>query len=930
MVEWLEPVRDALAPRYQVQRVLGRGGMGTVFLATDTRLNCPVAIKVLPPQLAGEAAMLRFLREARLLAALKHPHIVAIHDVDERDGFAYYVMDHLADRTLADRLRHGPLPKQEVLKVGRDLLDALERVHEAAVVHRDVKPSNVFLVEGRAVLTDFGIAKAHDPNLDTLTAPHHQPHTPGYAAPEQIAGVDVDGRTDLFAVGLTLFECYTGTTGRQGPGRPPWHLVPRPVRPVLRRALEVDPDRRWPDARSFRHQLWRTRVRSYLIRAGALTAGGIAIGIIGGTFVGNRDSSPIASWAVTVAGPSSPALDSISDILERGLRGSVAYTCGPGDCPEFPYRFTLGGRQQGEQLVAELVGRDSRREGDPILAQSAAGAPTEWRSLADSLLTSTLPILWAEQSAVRDWVPWRVLPSNPSALEALAGAEAQLAMARWSEALRAYQRAVQIDTTCILCSWRITEVERWHVRPPSSEHIERALRAVDRFPQPFQPLITARQLPVRARLDTLTWAAERWRAFHPASFFLGVELFHRGPLLGSRRGAAEGWLLNARDVYPSFAPTSEVLAWIRIADGRRAAADSALQAIRPDRSATPDPLATSMQALLHAAYAFRFDPASADGLVDSLLGSGGIDMLDLAAGPRLLLAFEAPIGTWAVGSRLAGSDVAILARSGWVARILGFFALGQLDSARTATIEAVRSSREVPGVRSLSSRLLAAWILLDQDAPDDDVESVLSELRNTSRESANDSDERASASWLLHLLQREGAAANLELAAVPDDPRLRAVIDARRDAGAIGPAAALRRIAPLLERQTASAVTWQDGRFAEIDNIPDIFYRTVLNGLAAQWHTARNDRDAAIERLRWHEHFDQHVLPISRPTVQDIDWAFGTWARWTRAVLLDSLGQRTLACESYEVVARNWARGDSLFAERARTATERRRALSCS
>ena len=156
----LERLRKALAPRYKVESELARGGMGQVFLAFDTSLDCRVAIKVLLPQMTTSWAAQRFVREARILAALSHSHIIPVHHAGEADGLSYYVMDYIEGETLKGRLGRGRLTLKETVKLGRDLLDALQAVHEAGVVHRDIKPENIFLLGNRTLLVDFGIAKS--------------------------------------------------------------------------------------------------------------------------------------------------------------------------------------------------------------------------------------------------------------------------------------------------------------------------------------------------------------------------------------------------------------------------------------------------------------------------------------------------------------------------------------------------------------------------------------------------------------------------------------------------------------------------------------------------------------------------------------------------------------------------------------------------
>ena len=160
MSTFFERVRAALAQKgYQVDRILGSGGMGIVVLARQPRLNRLVAVKVIRPELHTAAAAQRFIGEAQTLAGLAHPHIVTVHEADQADGLPYYTMQYLDGETLADRLPAGPMPRKQVLKFGRDLLDALEHAHAHGVVHRDVKPANVFWDGEDAVLVDFGIAK---------------------------------------------------------------------------------------------------------------------------------------------------------------------------------------------------------------------------------------------------------------------------------------------------------------------------------------------------------------------------------------------------------------------------------------------------------------------------------------------------------------------------------------------------------------------------------------------------------------------------------------------------------------------------------------------------------------------------------------------------------------------------------------------------
>ena len=161
-------LQDAVTPDYRLERELGSGGMGRVFLATDLTLNCPVALKLLRPELATAHAADAFTREAQLMARINHPNVVAIHHAYSKAGLHYYIMEFIDGPTLEQRLERGPLARNDVVRLGRDLLDGLESVHRAGIVHRDIKPSNVFVMGDplRAKLSDFGIARAPSPAPD--------------------------------------------------------------------------------------------------------------------------------------------------------------------------------------------------------------------------------------------------------------------------------------------------------------------------------------------------------------------------------------------------------------------------------------------------------------------------------------------------------------------------------------------------------------------------------------------------------------------------------------------------------------------------------------------------------------------------------------------------------------------------------------------
>jgi len=260
-------LQSALAGRYSLEREIGRGGMGIVYLARDVRLDRPVALKLLPPDRAARPELReRFLHEARMAARLAHPNIVPIHAVEEAGEFVFYAMRYVEGETLGERLRRaGHLAPAEAARILRDIAYALAYAHAQRVTHRDIKPDNILLeTDGdRAVVTDFGIAHLAD------RADDHAGRvvgTPDYLAPEQAAGQPVDGRSDLYSLGAVGFHCVVGRPPFMGdvPELLSQHLTrpapavldlapgtPSTLAAAIDRALAKNPDDRFATAEAF-------------------------------------------------------------------------------------------------------------------------------------------------------------------------------------------------------------------------------------------------------------------------------------------------------------------------------------------------------------------------------------------------------------------------------------------------------------------------------------------------------------------------------------------------------------------------------------------------------------------------------------------------------------------------------------------------------
>jgi len=263
--------QQALAGRYSIDRELGRGGMGIVYLAREVHLDRMVAIKLLPPEKASANASLRerFLYEARLAAKLSHPNIIPIHSVDEVDGFVFYVMSYVDGETLTHRVRtRGPLSVSESARMLREVAWALGHAHSQGLVHCDVKPDNILLESGsgRVLVTDFGIAAAAGAASESGVA-----GTPEFMSPEQALGQPMDARSDLYALGATAFYTLSGRLPFEGgsstqllarqvtePAPPVASLgltVPRKLAALIDRCLSKAPEHRPVSAEALAEQL---------------------------------------------------------------------------------------------------------------------------------------------------------------------------------------------------------------------------------------------------------------------------------------------------------------------------------------------------------------------------------------------------------------------------------------------------------------------------------------------------------------------------------------------------------------------------------------------------------------------------------------------------------------------------------------------------
>ncbi len=261
----------AAVANYRIVSLLGQGGMGAVYLADDTRLGRRVALKILAPEMAADPErMQRFVQEARLASALTHPNVATIYEIGQHQDLWFLSMEYVEGQPLSERVRQGPLKTPEIVSIGLEIADALDEAHAKKIVHRDIKPANLMLTaRGHVKILDFGLAKqaiaSNTQETQFMTTLGVVMGTVAYMSPEQALGREVDARTDIFSLGVVLYEMATGRVPFSGANAQETmaHLlqsmpeatarfnydVPQELDRVIRKCLEKDPGRRYQSAR---------------------------------------------------------------------------------------------------------------------------------------------------------------------------------------------------------------------------------------------------------------------------------------------------------------------------------------------------------------------------------------------------------------------------------------------------------------------------------------------------------------------------------------------------------------------------------------------------------------------------------------------------------------------------------------------------------
>jgi len=932
----MDRLGKVLAPDYSLLRLLGSGGMGLVYLGYDPALDRPIAIKVLNPELAIAVLQKRFLNEARHLARLApHPHVVSIHNVQEKGGLSYYSMDYLGDETLATQLKRGRFTPDEARRMGMGVLNGLAAAHRIDVVHRDIKPSNIFMVEGRALISDFGIAHSARTDSETeLTTPGQQIGTVVYMSPEQASGEPVDGRSDLYSAGLVLYEAMTGRHWRMHtpPGRGDWTDVPSGLAKVLKRALQPAPADRWPTASAFENALASLERKPIgrLPLAFALAAGLI----VGAIFFWPRpqpsscrrpSASDLAFLPFTASGeaPGVGGRD-FAQMVQldvewfRRLRvtpeGTVACWADSVSAPLRDARAVrdLGARQVVSGLLLRQAGgwvlRITVRDSEPepsmvlIIPGDPADVPNWSRSAADSIVHRLFPAYWNYYREIRPRGT-----ADRQVYEDFFKGEREFQRDASNRARTYYEAALARDSTFIPATWRLSIVYRF-LRVPLGDLLRKLYETRGpELPEQYRELTASlldADLP--RRFERYRTTVAKFPRDGYVRFVYADELFHHGPLVGYPLDSAMAQFDSAVAIDPDldqmFAYDHLVYGYLRL--GRRAQADSSLArrlAIPP--SGEREEL--QRRRFLKLAFDERFRPwrASVKRWYAGLTAdSTTVESINRFC--RLGISFDIPGSQLGLGKILVRTGLDSVARAnGHRAQGIALMAFGrplaalpQLDTAalrwgRPDSLLERAEWRVMPGILGLPG------------VPATAREWGLARLK----EIAGPDVVGTRALWALAVeanARGDTLAAN-EYASrmtMPGAARLRALTDALEEAARGRMAEALAKSEPLIADAPA-------------DLVQDPFARSLLYLRRLDWQVALHDSTAADRTRLWYLNTDIEGWPQHDLQASEVDGMMGVYARLLQAEVDHAAGRTASACDLARRVRELWSDAEPSFTD---------------
>jgi tetratricopeptide (TPR) repeat protein len=931
----------ALAPRYAIERELGRGGMGVVFLGRDTVLERPVAVKGLLPELATAIAVERFLREARTLARLSHPRVVQVHDVLEPDGLPCFVMDYLEGPTLRDLLREGRrLPAEQVRTIGLQVLDALEYMHRLGIVHRDLKPGNIFLVDGGVKLVDFGIASHADG--DTITPEGQQLGTRDYMAPEQRSGGPLDGRADLYALGLVLLEALTGRRASAAVDARVWREVPPPIARVLQRAIAADPAERWQDAAAFRDALARATARWTRQTVGTLGLAVVGLAALVAFLLSDpwQPAEPPGDEGGLAILPFRSEADSmlgqrLSDMVTEELEpfplmrvapvSAVAWSrrqrtrATAGAEPSDAGRYVEGHvRLPGDSLRVEVTVRDAA-DGALFSRFSLlvpAGDTGDLGRLAHQVADSLVRKLSAGD--LQDFRNLGYRPVDVQAAHAFFEGKAAFRQGDWNAAAEQFETALQLDPRYLDAAWNLMITRRFQ-RLPFDDVLAVLQRDRDALAPFYRELLDAQLDPdLERRIGRLEALVRSSSGSGEAWLHYTNELFHRGALVGRPLVATLDTMsaLAERRREMRQAATYDLAIWGNLRIGRE---DSAWRQFRRRQAIVPP--GDERGFFQRFAIWSRFSPWKA-GLVRTLLlrRLKESQSRELDNVVRLGLSMDVPDQQAALGRLLARNTLSRSAHeTGMLGRALALMALGRpgesvalfdTAAAHMATGEMRLQALEWPVA-------LAALGLPVDTARVARARAALATATWTDAASA-----RARFTLGLDALARDDTAVARALAdtlAVGTEPvstRLGELLGAlvRGRQGDPEGALAASRAVFLLD-----SASYHMGPFA----------RSAIHLARGEWQQALGRWAEADREWLWYENADYLGWPVGPPQAGEVDALLSGLARVRRAELGAERLDREWACEQLDRVTTIWRTSEASWSVLTRRVADDRERLGC-
>ena len=911
-------VSQAVSPRFHLVREVASGGMGVVYEAADTALRRRAAIKVLRPELFTAAFAARFVTEARALAAVRHPHIVTIYDAQAKDGLSLLIMEFVEGPTLQQLLLQGPLPPETVRSLGAQLASALMAVHGRGIVHCDVKPSNIFVENDRALLGDFGIASLDDTTTTTTEAGGRRVvGTPAYMSPEQLAGARPGAPCDIYSLGLVLQDSLTGL-GPEWRGSRLTRNLPAPpgsgdLVPLISKMLAGDPAER-PTAKAVVHQLSGYAGRSRGRQAGTIVLGALAALLL--VLAAIVFGPELRATAERGIGPPAPLADigigtieaegdlelahRLPQLIEKNLEWFAPLALARPHDPA--RRETVGARmvasgtvtRRGSELNAELLVRAPNGTlVEMVKARGSADALQEFAcGLTDSLVRKVFRARYVEYSSFDQCRVGDIQAANSY----FRGVDA-FRVGKWAEAEQHFNQALERDPGMLQAAWELMIAQRFQ-RKDDGPILHRLLAGRDSLPPFYVALVEAQLTPeLHARFDKYQEVVRNYQRASKSLLLYTNEAFHRGPLIGRRVSQAVDTMRKLALVDPDMNHTSvyDISIWgnIRLGNSDAAWSDYA----RRKRLVGPGDRYAPFQRL--AIWA-RFNPRWAH-LVQwwAFRDPDSTTRAALTELTRLGTSFDIPAMQYDLGRVLVRTGTDLTQRSvGILAQATSLVMQGRTEEG-LALLDTAATMLASPEMRMQQREWPVLLQAVGIPVPQSRVDSAITWLRTAAA-----GDRLADrARWALGL---HALAAHDTAAAIHWLEALRQSAESSTVAARLAPLLAAHLLAsPRAALDTTKVIFLLDSVSTRLSP----FTRAVTYLGRARWQRALDDPDAADHELLWYENADHVGWLTGAPQQGEVDAVLSPYVRLLRGELAAER-RDPAACRHLDRVRDLWHRAE--------------------